>query len=190
MVGDAGVGKSSLCGALTGKRFDSGYEMTIGVEFSVFRFVHEDVHLKLCLWDASGSRTFRSITRSYFAGAAVVYLVVDLSRHNIAQSVRTWAEEIRSAAPHAEVVLVGNKCDIAANRMDMLSLQQQYGFCASRETSAKTGSQVKEAFQQGVLEVNRKIREGQLPIGVTPFRHPIPRTAKEKSGLFHCCLTQ
>ena len=81
MIGDTGVGKSCLLLQFTepGSTFNERHDVTIGVEFGVRRVEVNGQALKLQIWDTAGQESFRSITRSYYRGAAAALLVYDIS---------------------------------------------------------------------------------------------------------------
>jgi hypothetical protein len=74
-AGDTGVGKSCLLLQFTDKRFQPVHDLTIGVEFGARMIKVDDKNIKLQIWDTAGQESFRSITRSYYRGAAGALLV-------------------------------------------------------------------------------------------------------------------
>lgn len=102
----AGVGKSCLLLQFTDKRFQPVHDLTIGVEFGARMVTIDGKHIKLQIWDTvrttrfasvrldglaaprsrsfcreqAGQESFRSITRSYYRGAAGALLVYDITR--------------------------------------------------------------------------------------------------------------
>ncbi|TPP60801.1 Ras protein Rab-2B [Fasciola gigantica] len=83
IIGDTGVGKSCLLLQFTDKRFQPVYDLTIGVEFGLVMYSILDkkqVYHALSFWIQAGQETFRSITRSYYRGAAGALLVYDVTR--------------------------------------------------------------------------------------------------------------
>ncbi|EEB89595.1 hypothetical protein MPER_12286, partial [Moniliophthora perniciosa FA553] len=81
ITGDAAVGKSSLLVRLTDQRFLSNPDPTLGVEFGskLLTIPEENKVIKLQCWDTAGTESFRSITRSYYRGAAGCLLVYDVT---------------------------------------------------------------------------------------------------------------
>lgn len=77
----AGVGKSCLLLQFTDKRFQPVHDLTIGVEFGARMIRIDDKQVKLQIWDTAGQESFRSITRSYYRGAAGALLVYDITRY-------------------------------------------------------------------------------------------------------------
>lgn len=69
------------------------------------------------LWDTAGQERFRSVTRSYYRGAAGAILVYDITSRSTFEGLTKWLEDIRAlASDHIEIVLVGNKLDLAEDR--------------------------------------------------------------------------
>ncbi|RPA75010.1 ras-domain-containing protein [Ascobolus immersus RN42] len=70
--------------------------------------------LKLQLWDTAGQERFRSVSRSYYRGAAGALLVYDVGRHESFAELETFLQDARNlGSPNLSVVLVGNKCDLS-----------------------------------------------------------------------------
>jgi GTPase SAR1 family protein len=80
IIGDTGVGKSCLLLQFTDKRFQPVHDLTIGVEFGARQITVAGKQIKLQIWDTAGQESFRSITRSYYRGAAGALLVYDITR--------------------------------------------------------------------------------------------------------------
>ncbi|KAJ6747919.1 SUBTILISIN-LIKE PROTEASE, partial [Salix koriyanagi] len=79
IIGDTGVGKSCLLLQFTDKRFQPVHDLTIGVEFGARMITIDNKPIKLQIWDTAGQESFRSITRSYYRGAAGALLVYDIT---------------------------------------------------------------------------------------------------------------
>ncbi|PWN54467.1 hypothetical protein IE53DRAFT_302149, partial [Violaceomyces palustris] len=114
LIGDSSVGKSSLLVRLTDDRFLIDPDPTIGVEFGSHLIGLENGEtIKVQVWDTAGSESFRSITRSYYRGAAGALLVYDITHRPSFLNAKTWLDDVRS---HAEekvtIVLVGNMKDL------------------------------------------------------------------------------
>ncbi|THC95086.1 hypothetical protein EYZ11_005444 [Aspergillus tanneri] len=95
---------------------------TIGVEFSS-RIVKlgsgpRRTRIKLQLWDTAGTERFRSVSRSYYRGAAGAILVYDISSHASFASLPTFLMDARAlASPSLTVLLAGNKRDLATDHL-------------------------------------------------------------------------
>ncbi|OAV92015.1 hypothetical protein PTTG_03579 [Puccinia triticina 1-1 BBBD Race 1] len=178
VVGDSSTGKSSLLVQLTDKRFLGQSDPTIGVEFGASLIsLPNGKTIKAQVWDTAGQESFRSITRSYYRGAAGALLVFDTTHRQSFLNLSQWHEDLKSYGdPDLTVVVVGNKSDLcpstgddsghppAASRQvthdEALSWAHERGL-EYIETSAKTGANVEEAF----AKVARKIYEsGRLDL--------------------------
>uniref|UniRef100_A0A7S1FA80 Uncharacterized protein n=1 Tax=Noctiluca scintillans TaxID=2966 RepID=A0A7S1FA80_NOCSC len=158
VVGDSGVGKSSLLLRLTDDKFREGEFSTICVEFGTKLVNIDDKTIKLQIWDTGGQETYRSMTKSYYRGSAGVILVYDISKRETFNHIKSWLKDVKELANDGTVIiLVGNKCDLP-NRA--ITSEEGEAFAAAnglifRETSAKTSVNVEETF----LETARKIYE-------------------------------
>ncbi|KAJ6709249.1 hypothetical protein OIU74_010366 [Salix koriyanagi] len=68
LIGDSGVGKSTLLLSFTSKNFED-LSPTIGVDFKVKHVTIGGKRLKLAIWDTAGQERFRTLTSSYYRGA-------------------------------------------------------------------------------------------------------------------------
>ncbi len=76
--------------------------------------------LKLQVWDTVGSERFKSITHSYYRNANGCIAVYDLTSKKsfefIEEVLESWTEFAPEESKH-NVILVGNKLDLAADRV-------------------------------------------------------------------------
>ena len=113
----------------TDKRFQPVHDLTIGVEFgarmitigdensSTTSEASNNTQVKLQIWDTAGQESFRSITRSYYRGAAGALLVYDITRRDTFQHLGRWLEEAKQHANENMVILlIGNKNDLEHRR--------------------------------------------------------------------------
>jgi Ras-related protein Rab-2A len=150
IVGDTAVGKSCLLQQFTDNRFQPVHDLTIGVEFGSKTIMIDNNAVKLQIWDTAGQEKFRSITRSYYRGAAGCLLVYDITRKETFDHLQSWLEDCRKyASQNITIILVGNKADLESKRM--VSRAEGEDFARSNnlaflETSAKTSENVDQAF--------------------------------------------
>ena len=71
IIGESGVGKSSLLLRFTDDQFDPEMAATIGVDFKVKVMNQQGNRVKLAIWDTAGQERFRTLTPSYYRGAQV-----------------------------------------------------------------------------------------------------------------------
>lgn len=151
LLGDFGVGKTSLVQRFVYSIFEEKYLSTIGVTISQKEVVSEsDSIVRLILWDLSGSDKFDGNRVSYLSGASGAFLVCDLSREDTYESLISHLERLREVCPDAQVVIIGNKSDlfdsVHTSKLKFIELAQKTGLPYFL-TSAKTGKNVDSAFQ-------------------------------------------
>ncbi|KAK3872277.1 hypothetical protein Pcinc_022634 [Petrolisthes cinctipes] len=184
IIGDTGVGKSCLLLQFTDKRFQPVHDLTIGVEFGARMITIDNKQIKLQIWDTAGQEAFRSITRSYYRGAAGALLVYDITRRETFNHLTQWLEDARQHSnsnmvimlignkrQHSNsnmvIMLIGNKSDLDSRR----EVKREEGEAFAREhglvfmeTSAKTAANVEEAFINTAREIYEKIQEGVFDV--------------------------
>ncbi|KAI3623768.1 hypothetical protein CBS14141_003467 [Malassezia furfur] len=145
IIGDASVGKSSLLVRLTEDRFLVDSDATIGIEFgSHIISLESGERLKLQVWDTAGSEQFRSITRSYYKGAAGCLLVYDVTARDTFAHLPSWLHDVREQAEeNATIALVGNMAD---RPTDQRAVSKEEAETFAAENNAKTGENVVEVF--------------------------------------------
>lgn len=85
----------------------------VQVEFGARMVTIDNRQIKLQIWDTAGQESFRSITRSYYRGAAGALLVYDITRRETFNHLARWLEEARQNANNQMVImLIGNKSDL------------------------------------------------------------------------------
>eukprot|EP00887_Chlorella_sp_A99_P001846 scaffold19.g1846.t1 len=114
LLGDSGVGKSSLLLRQARGQFSEECNATVGAAFSPLSLRLDDgTVVKFEVWDTAGQERYASLAPLYYRGAAAAVLVYDLSRPASLERAKHWASELRRNAGNAKlVVLVGNKSDL------------------------------------------------------------------------------
>ena len=170
IIGDSGVGKSCLLLQFTDKRFEASHDLTIGVEFGARMVTIEGKPVKLQVWDTAGQESFRSITRSYYRGAAGALLVYDVTRRETFEHLQTWLDDCKeNSNMNLSILLIGNKTDLADKREvpedEGRRFAEKNGLLFI-ETSAKTALNVDDAFLRTGKAIYDKIQAGQLDANV------------------------
>jgi Ras-related protein Rab-2A len=167
IIGSSATGKSCLLLRFTDDRFQMTHDLTIGVEFGTRTLTaRSGQRVKLQIWDTAGQESFRSITRSYYRGSAAALLVYDVTRRETFLDVASWLHDVRAYATRSTtVVLVGNKTDLDEQRQ--VSREEGEAFAHDHgllftETSAKTGTNVQDAFLMAADAVLERIARGEL----------------------------
>jgi Ras-related protein Rab-1A len=118
LLGDSGVGKSSLLIRYIDDNYDEHVNATIGVDYRIKILNLHDKNIKLQLWDTSGQEKFKSITKAYYRGTHGVIVLYETSDRNSFNNVKTWIDEIReiSEIEDIPIILVGNKIDLKTRK--------------------------------------------------------------------------
>ena len=113
IIGESGVGKSSLLLRFTDDVFDTQLSATIGVDFKVKTLSVDGNTTKLAIWDTAGQERFRTLTPSYYRGAQGAILVYDVSSKDTFAKLDVWLNELETFANKPDIVkmLVANKID-------------------------------------------------------------------------------
>ena len=110
VIGSAGIGKSCLLHQFIEGTFKEDSSHTIGVEFGSKIVPVGGRTVKLQIWDTAGQERFRSVTRSYYRGAAGALLVYDITRRDTFNHLTTWLEDARQHSnSNMVIMLIGNK---------------------------------------------------------------------------------
>ena len=113
IIGDSGVGKSSMLLKFVDDKFNCSHLTTIGIDLKVKIITVDDKKYKLQLWDTAGQEKFRSIVATYFKSCQGVILVFDLSNGESWENIKNiWYELAIKRAPTANYLLLGNKKDL------------------------------------------------------------------------------
>jgi Ras-related protein Rab-8A len=161
VIGDTGVGKSCLLLRFADDSFTPSFMPTIGIDFKVKEIEVEGQKTRLQVWDTAGQDRFRSITTAYYRGAHGVMLVYDVTDAKSFDNVKNWMQNIdEHASKSVNRILVANKSDMQDKRVigpeRGRALAEKYGV-KFFETSARTGSEVNEAFEALALEIKRRV---------------------------------
>jgi small GTP-binding protein len=172
IVGDTGCGKSCILLRFIDRRFIPAHELTIGIEFGckILNIPDTDTNVKLQIWDTAGQEAFKSITRSYYRGAAVALIVYDITHYHTFKRVETWLQEIKEMNDgRTLMVIVGNKSDIEHRREVTKeageTLAEKYN-CLFYECSAKNDINIKELFEDTAKKVHDRVINECIDVGV------------------------
>jgi Ras-related protein Rab-4B len=165
VIGDTAVGKSCLLHRFIDNKFKKESTHTIGVEFGSKIIEVGGRNVKLQIWDTAGQERFRSVTRSYYRGAAGAILVYDITSRETYNHVTSWLSDARSLAnKDIAIILVGNKADLPNREVTFLEASRfaQENDLMFLETSALSGEGVDGVFFQCARSILSKIQSGVL----------------------------
>ncbi|CAF1313698.1 unnamed protein product [Adineta steineri] len=141
LLGDSGVGKTSLFLRFANDAFNDIFLPTVGVDF----------------WDTAGQERFRSLISSHYRNAKGAFVVFDVTNLKSFENVTRWLQEINENSNNdLKTLLVGNKCDLTLKRV--VDHAQAKNLADSLnilyvETSAKNTTNVELAFMSLISEI-------------------------------------
>ncbi|KAK9079348.1 hypothetical protein SSX86_001019 [Deinandra increscens subsp. villosa] len=172
LIGDSGVGKSSLLVSFISSTVDD-LAPTIGVDFKIKLFTVGGKRIKFTIWDTAGQERFRTLTSSYYRGAQGIVLVYDVTRRETFTNLsEIWAKEVDLYSTNQDCVkmLVGNKVDKESERFvsreEGAALAKELG-CLFLECSATTQDNVHQCFEElalKIMEVPSLLEEGSTVV--------------------------
>ncbi|CAF1120073.1 unnamed protein product [Didymodactylos carnosus] len=117
IIGNSSVGKTSFLFRYADDSFTSAFVSTVGIDFKVKTVFRQDKRVKLQIWDTAGQERYRTITTAYYRGAMGFILMYDITNEESFNAVQDWCTQIKMYSwDNAQVVLVGNKCDLEHDR--------------------------------------------------------------------------
>ena len=149
IIGDAGVGKSSILKRAVKNIFEESYQATIGFEFLLMHFQVNDLKIKFQIWDTCGQEMYRSLVQGFYHNTSLALLVYDINKKPTFESLDIWLKDLKQ---HTEqdlpVFIVGNKNDLDRNVTDeeAKEFKKVNNIVYFAECSAKRGYNVKEIF--------------------------------------------
>ncbi|MDH4123132.1 MAG: GTP-binding protein [Thermoplasmata archaeon] len=156
LVGDLGVGKTSLIRRYVLDQFDDKYIATIGTKVTKKNLsiinpkTGREEFFSLLIWDIMGQPSFREILReSYFFGAQGSLCICDVTDKDTFHELRYWIKAMTATAGPVPMVIIGNKIDLKENVQISLGELKSFAEGLNSQallTSAKTGENVEKAF--------------------------------------------
>ncbi|KAI8833480.1 ras family-domain-containing protein [Chytriomyces cf. hyalinus JEL632] len=157
ILGDSGVGKTSLMNQYVNRKFTNQYKATIGADFLTKDVEIDGKNVTTQIWDTAGQERFQSLGVAFYRGADCCVLVFDVNNSKSFDQLDSWRDEfLLQASPrdpdNFPFVVLGNKVDLEESRRQVsqkraLAWCQQKGKIPYFETSAKEAINVDMAFQ-------------------------------------------
>ena len=179
LIGNSGVGKSSILQQYMNHVFDSNYKIRIGVDFLMKSLVINNQIVKLQVWDTAGQERYKSMVASYYRGAHVALIVFDLTSHRSFEALPSWIEAFYKSGPEQKnTILIGNKKDLINERQvtkEEVELFSQTNNMMYFETSAREGDNIDYVFNYTA----KKLLEFYEESGNDIKRQLTPNTQKQ-----------
>jgi len=150
LLGAFGVGKTSLVRRYVHTIFSDSYLTTVGVKIDKKVLTVGTEELALILWDIAGEDEVAAVRVSYLRGAAGYLLVVDGTRPETLDTAASIQSRISAELGAVPFFVLLNKADLQedwAIPPERIEALEAAGW-TFRRTSAKTGANVEETFQE------------------------------------------
>lgn len=144
LLGNEGVGKTSLVKRYVHSIFNDEYLSTIGIKISKKSVIIGDTEVNLMLWDIAGNMMSKTLYNNYLKGAHGIILVCDAMRKETFESIREeQANNLANAFKDTAQLVLVNKVDLIEGDLNSHLSDLKYDFL----TSAKTGENVELVFK-------------------------------------------
>ena len=152
VIGEAGVGKTSLVKRFVSGHFTRDYRASIGANLFIKELkLNSDKIVSIQIWDIAGQERWKKMRHLYYRGAHGALVVGDLTRENTFEQLKEfWNQDLNKYCEEIPKILVVNKVDLESiiSNNDIEKLAQAINVKATIFTSAKNGQNVEKAFYQ------------------------------------------
>mmetsp|Transcript_66879 Transcript_66879/g.139382 ORF Transcript_66879/g.139382 Transcript_66879/m.139382 type:complete len:211 (+) Transcript_66879:71-703(+) len=191
LIGDSGVGKSSLLLRFSDDSFDMNCTPTIGIDFKLRTIELDNKKIKLQLLDTAGQERFKTITTAHYRNAMGILLVYDITNETSFRNIEEWLKNIEKyTSQPVNKILIGNKADLSAQRKvtaeEGKKLADQLGM-EFFETSAKDKDKVEEAFFALTRDIKKRLGEHSGPSKPTGSIQLSKQDDSKKEQKKKCC---
>ena len=166
VIGDGGVGKTSLIKKYTKGSFKKEYIKTLGAQFSKYDEKIEGSAVKLFFWDIAGQAEFSFMRPTFYKGSKAAIIVFSHASDEVEKSfdhIFDWHEDIKKYCGDIPIVLFGNKIDLidetSIDNGKVEDIVNKRDFLGFYKTSAKTGNGAYEAFQSIIKNLYEKYKD-------------------------------
>ena len=153
LIGDSGVGKTSIALRYTSNEFNENYNSTGGASYSVKIIKINGKTVQLDIWDTAGQEKFRSLAKNFYKDAYIVILVYDITNQLSFNNLKhIWYEELKNNGEENPIIgIAGNKSDQYEN--ENINEEDARNYAKSIDgifelVSAKTGSNIEILFKR------------------------------------------
>lgn len=187
LLGDIGVGKSSLVGRFVSNAFNANLTTTLGASFMSKSLTVDNNTIKYQIWDTAGQERYRSLLPMYYRNSAAAIVVYDITVEATFGVLQEWITELRRLGPpNIVLAIAGNKCDLEEKREIPYKRGEEYASSINaifKETSALDATNVECLF----VEISRKLPPESAALTQSSVLHPMDdRGAGKTSGCRAC----
>ena len=196
LIGDSGVGKSSIISRYIGGIFVDSIDSTISSSFSQKEYEANGKKVRLNIWDTAGQEKFRSIGRNFYKDAYIILMVYDITNKQSFEDLKSvWFPEIQQFGEKYKIIaIVGNKSDRYeeenVSESELTSFSKELGG-TNFLVSAKNGNGIELMFKilaemflnpnfQDTIENRESFRDRVASVRLED-------AIDKKTNIFKCC---
>ena len=154
LLGDSGVGKTSIFQRYLEKKYKDNLSATVGVDFVTKEVKYKNDKYIIHIFDTAGQERFKSITSSYYNLSDYFFVVFDLTNENSLIAISNWIQELKETKENPKYIILGNKDDLkniqisdekikeVLDKLDIIKINNEQFI----RVSAKSGKNIEKAF--------------------------------------------
>ena len=186
LVGDSGVGKTSLINIVTGREFSEDERTTKGASFSMKKIKIDKEEYVLNIWDTIGQEKFRQLTKLFYNNSKIVIFVYDITKRETFDNLKYWAKDIQEQLGDKIIKgVVANKIDLFFDEKVQSEEGKEYAALNRAkfiEFSAKNDSS--SGFEEFIIELVKeylpnKVKNNNISLN--------KKNASKKKKNSNCC---
>lgn len=157
LLGEGGVGKTSLVYRFIENRFSRDFKSTLGVNLLKKKVTIDGKEVSAQIWDLGGQQAYRKLRKLYLEGSQGALVIFDVTNQASFDNLDDWINSlVEIRGDKVPIVLIGNKIDLEANQL--ISKAQAEAYAKKRNlniifTSAATGEKVEDAFNELIKSI-------------------------------------
>jgi len=161
IIGDGGVGKTTLIQRFTQGSFQSDYIKTIGAHLTNYKTEFNGYKTELIFWDIAGQDDLHFLRPSFYRSSKAAIIVYSLEENNLGDRsfdhITSWYEDIKQYCGEIPIIVFANKVDLIdeqnLDKKKIQNLVKEHNFLGYYITSAKTGQGLDEAFNALIRKI-------------------------------------
>ena len=187
LLGESGVGKSSVMLRFVTNNFKNDSASTVGASYMGKIIQFTDRSIKFNIWDTAGQERYHSLAKMYLHDANAAILLYDITSKSSFESLKRWYSELKDVAPKNIVLAVcGNKEDLVTNEEISPDEAKEYAHSIGaffRKTSAKTNHGIENTFKEIAHNIFNDIDYTNSNKGSIALEKKSPKVIKKSN----CC---
>lgn len=194
LLGDAGVGKTSILNQFVNHQFTDQYKATIGPDFSSKKLDIDGRFITLQIWDTEGQEMFGQSRQDFYIGTDICIIVYDITKPSSFENINKWIKEFSEKMNISNLddfpfMILGNKSDLRDDKSVQTSEASKFAQdnhnMVFYEVSSKTSSNISTAFEEICRKALTKVRNDDFQIPAAVIALENKATFEKRSPYLH-----